>query len=97
MRSLGRDVKRGRTMRTVRRGRGAPRPRPAEEAAGPMHAHGDTLAQEAQQGRPHADAGGKLLDALQWYRDAHDYLCAYVRDQGLRASREPDRAHEPSA
>ena len=28
------------------------------------------------------DAGGKLFDALAWYRDALDYLCDYARDQG---------------
>jgi xylose isomerase len=42
------------------------------------------------------DAGGKLLDALQWYRDALDYLCEYVRDQGfdLRFALEP-KPNEP--
>ena len=42
------------------------------------------------------DAGGKLLDALQWYRDALDYLCAYARDQGyaLRFALEP-KPNEP--
>jgi xylose isomerase len=42
------------------------------------------------------DAGGKLLDALQWYRDALDYLCGYVRDQryGLRFALEP-KPNEP--
>jgi xylose isomerase len=42
------------------------------------------------------DAGGKLLDALQWYREALDYLCAYVRDQGLelRFALEP-KPNEP--
>ena len=42
------------------------------------------------------DAGGKLLDALQWYRDALDYLCAYALDQGyeLRFALEP-KPNEP--
>ena len=42
------------------------------------------------------DAGGKLIDALGWYRDALDYLCAYVRDQGydLRFALEP-KPNEP--
>jgi xylose isomerase len=42
------------------------------------------------------DAGGKLLDALSWYRDALDYLCAYARGQGydLRFALEP-KPNEP--
>jgi xylose isomerase len=42
------------------------------------------------------DAGGKLLDALAWYRDCLDYLCEYVVDQGyeLRFALEP-KPHEP--
>ena len=42
------------------------------------------------------DAGGKLLDALQWYRDALDYLCEYARNQGyaLRFALEP-KPNEP--
>ena len=42
------------------------------------------------------DAGGKLLDALGWYRDALDYLCEYVVDQGydLRFALEP-KPNEP--
>ncbi len=42
------------------------------------------------------DAGGKLLDALQWYRDSLDYLCEYARDQGyaLRFALEP-KPNEP--
>ena len=42
------------------------------------------------------DAGGKLLDALQWYRDSLDYLCEYVREQGygMRFALEP-KPNEP--
>ncbi len=42
------------------------------------------------------DAGGKLLDALSWYRDALDYLCDYAVDQGyeLRFALEP-KPNEP--
>jgi len=42
------------------------------------------------------DAGGKLLDALRWYRDALDYLCEYVTSQGyeLRFALEP-KPNEP--
>lgn len=42
------------------------------------------------------DAGGKLLDALAWYRDSLDYLCEYVREQGydLRFALEP-KPNEP--
>jgi len=42
------------------------------------------------------DAGGKLLDALAWYRECLDYLCAYVVDQGydLRFALEP-KPNEP--
>jgi len=42
------------------------------------------------------DAGGKLLDALAWYRDALDYLCDYARGQGydLRFALEP-KPNEP--
>jgi xylose isomerase len=42
------------------------------------------------------DAGGKLLDALRWYRDALDYLCDYSRDQGydVRFALEP-KPNEP--
>ena len=42
------------------------------------------------------DAGGKLLDALGWYRDSLDYLCEYVREQGydLRFALEP-KPNEP--
>lgn len=42
------------------------------------------------------DAGDKLLDALAWFRDSLDYLCAYVRDQGydLRFALEP-KPNEP--
>jgi len=42
------------------------------------------------------DAGGKLLDALAWYRDAIDYLCDYALGQGydLRFALEP-KPNEP--
>lgn len=42
------------------------------------------------------DAGDKLLDALAYFRDALDYLCEYVRDQGydLRFALEP-KPNEP--
>ncbi len=42
------------------------------------------------------DAGGKLLDALRWYRDALDYLCEYALDQGyeVRFALEP-KPNEP--
>jgi xylose isomerase len=42
------------------------------------------------------DAGGKLLDALQWYRDALEYLCDYAIGQGyeLRFALEP-KPNEP--
>jgi xylose isomerase len=42
------------------------------------------------------DAGGKLLDALQWLRDAIDYLADYAVDQGyeLRFALEP-KPNEP--
>lgn len=42
------------------------------------------------------DAGGKLLDALAWYREALDYLCDYAVDQGydLRFALEP-KPNEP--
>jgi xylose isomerase len=42
------------------------------------------------------DAGGKLVDAIGWYRDALNYLCGYVRDQGydLRFALEP-KPNEP--
>ena len=42
------------------------------------------------------DAGGKLIDALSWYRDALDYLCDYAVDQGyeLRFALEP-KPNEP--
>ena len=42
------------------------------------------------------DAGGKLLDALAWYRDSLDYLCDYARGQGydLRFALEP-KPNEP--
>jgi xylose isomerase len=42
------------------------------------------------------DAGGKLIDALAWYRDALNYLSDYVRDQGynLRFALEP-KPNEP--
>src|SRR5690606_18660261 len=42
------------------------------------------------------DAGGKLLDALAWYRDCLNYLCEYVVDQGydLRFALEP-KPNEP--
>ncbi|TVR91323.1 MAG: xylose isomerase [Trueperaceae bacterium] len=42
------------------------------------------------------DAGGKLIDALSWYRDALDYLCDYAVSQGfeLRFALEP-KPNEP--
>ena len=42
------------------------------------------------------DAGGKTLDALAWFRDSLDFLCAYVRDQGyeLKFALEP-KPNEP--
>ena len=42
------------------------------------------------------DGAGKLTDALAWYRDALNYLAAYVRDQGyeLRFALEP-KPNEP--
>ena len=42
------------------------------------------------------DGGGKLFDALSWYRDALDYLCGYARGQGydLRFALEP-KPNEP--
>lgn len=42
------------------------------------------------------DGSGKLLDALGWFRDALDYLCDYVVDQGydLRLALEP-KPNEP--
>jgi xylose isomerase len=42
------------------------------------------------------DAGGKLIDALAWYRDSLDYLSDYVRDNGydLRFALEP-KPNEP--
>jgi xylose isomerase len=42
------------------------------------------------------DAGGKLLDALQWYRDALDYLCDYAigQEYELRFALEP-KPNEP--
>jgi xylose isomerase len=42
------------------------------------------------------DAGGKLIDALAWYRDALDYLCDYAVGQGydLRFALEP-KPNEP--
>lgn len=42
------------------------------------------------------DGGGKLLDALGWYRDALDYLCDYAVAQGydLRFALEP-KPNEP--
>lgn len=42
------------------------------------------------------DGAGKLTDALAWFRDALDYLAAYVRDQGydLRFALEP-KPNEP--
>jgi len=42
------------------------------------------------------DAGGKLIDALSWYRDALDYLCDYAVGQGfdLRFALEP-KPNEP--
>lgn len=42
------------------------------------------------------DGAGKLVDALGWYRDALDFLCAYAADQGyaLRFALEP-KPNEP--
>ena len=42
------------------------------------------------------DGSGKLLDAVAWYRDAVDYMCAYANDQGydLRFALEP-KPNEP--
>lgn len=42
------------------------------------------------------DAAGKLLDAIAWYRDAVDYMCAYANEQGydLRFALEP-KPNEP--
>ena len=42
------------------------------------------------------DGAGKLTDSLAWYREALDYLAAYVRDQGydLRFALEP-KPNEP--
>jgi xylose isomerase len=42
------------------------------------------------------DGGGKLFDALAWYREAIDYLCDYARGQGydLRFALEP-KPNEP--
>lgn len=42
------------------------------------------------------DANGKLLDAIAWYRDAVDYMCAYANDQGydLKFALEP-KPNEP--
>ncbi|MEX2541183.1 MAG: xylose isomerase [Trueperaceae bacterium] len=42
------------------------------------------------------DAAGKLVDAISWYREALDFLCAYSEDQGygMRFALEP-KPNEP--